>query len=97
MTTTRPQNYLRQLLLALVLFMVGQFALALHNHDLNFQTVDAEECVICLVATADDPVAVFTTPVLNDTAHTIQPLSALTLLAPQPWQSPQQPRAPPCS
>lgn len=97
MTAARPQHYQRQLLLALVLFLIGQLALALHSHDLSLHSVDTEECVVCLVATSDDPVTVSDIPVFNDTAQNIQPLSALTVLAPQPRQSPQQPRAPPCS
>jgi len=97
MTTSRPKSRQHQLLLALMLFMIGQLALALHSHDISLHSVDTEDCVVCLVATSDDPVAVSDIPVFNDTAQDIQPLSALTVLAPQPRQSPQQPRAPPCS
>ena len=97
MTTPRPQSRQHQLLLALLLFMVGQVALALHSHDISLHSVDTEECVVCLVSTSDDPVTVSELPVFNDTTQNIQSLSALTVLTPQPRQSPQQPRAPPCS
>jgi len=54
MTASRPKHRQRQLLLALLLFMVGQLALALHSHDLSLHSADAGECVVCLVGGAND-------------------------------------------
>ena len=97
MTISRPQSRQHQLLLALLLFMVGQVVLALHTHDINLHTVDTDECVVCLVTTSDDPVAVSEVPIFNDTAQNYQPLSALNVLTSQSRHTPLQPRAPPCS
>ena len=97
MTTTRPQHRQHQLLLAIVLFLVGQLALALHSHDLSLYSADTEECVVCLVTTSDDPVAV------TETAHFVFPvenkqhLPAFGLTLTQRQQAPSQPRAPPRS
>jgi len=97
MTISRPQTRQRQLLLALLLFMVGQIALALHSHDISLDSVDTEECVVCLVTTPDNPGPVSETPHFNFSAENSPYLPALEVLAAQPQHTPSQPRAPPLS
>jgi|GEM_PF-5057435 hypothetical protein len=69
MTTPRPQHIQRQLLLALLLFLVVQLALTLHSHDLSLHSADAGECVVCLVGSANDHALIsdipITTPVVQ--------------------------------
>jgi hypothetical protein len=97
MTDSKPAQQQRQLLLALMLFLVSQLTLALHNHDFSLQAVDSEECVVCLVTTSDDPAPVFETPHIFFPAESTQHLPALDVQASQPRQTPSQPRAPPLS
>jgi len=97
MTTTRPQHYQRQMLLALVLFLIGQVAFALHSHDLSLHSVDAEECAICLVTTSDNPGPVSGTPQRYFPAGNNQYLPALELLVSRSLLTTLQPRAPPLS
>lgn len=95
MTTTLPTFNQSRLLLALLLFLVGQVALALHSHDLSLHTVDAEECVVCLVTSSDNPAPGPETPYFNVSAQNTKPLPALKVQVAQPQQIPLQPRAPP--
>ena len=97
MTITRPTFKQPQLLLALLLFMVGQLALALHSHDLSLHSVDAEECVVCLVTTSDNPGPVSETPHFYFPAENSPYLPALEVLAAQHQHTPSQARAPPLS
>jgi hypothetical protein len=97
MTDSRPVQQQRQLLLALMLFLVSQLTLALHGHDLSLHSVDTEECVVCLVTTSDNPGPISETPSLNFPAENTQHLPALDVQASQPQQTPSQPRAPPLS
>jgi len=97
MTGSRPKHPQHQLVLALALFLLGQLAFALHSHDLSLHLVDAEECVICLVTTSDNPGPVSETPHLYIPAESIQALPALGVLASLSQQSSSQPRAPPIS
>jgi len=97
MTDSRPKYRYHQLLLAFLLFMVGQLALALHSHDLSLHSVDAEECVVCLVTTSDNPGPLSETPHLDFPAKNSQVLSAHEVLAGQSQHSPSRARAPPLS
>ena len=94
---TRQQYRQRQLFLALLLFLVGQLALALHSHDFNLHTVDSEECVICLVTTSGDPAPVVEAPDLQFTVENNQHLPVQNVLASLSPQTSAQPRAPPFS
>ena len=97
MTGSRPKRPQHQLVLALALFLLGQLALALHSHDLSLHLVDAKECVICLVATSDDPATVSEIANSHFSVASIQPIPALGVLASLSQQSSSQPRAPPIS
>ena len=97
MTPTRPPHRQHQLLLAIVLFLVGQFALALHSHDLSLHTVDAEECVVCLVASSDDPAPKSLTPDLQFYSEPGELQPKFVDLASHALLTPLQPRAPPYS
>jgi hypothetical protein len=65
MTTPRPQHIQRQLLLALLLFLVGQLTLALHSHDLSLHSADAGECVVCLIGSANDHAVISDLPITS--------------------------------
>jgi hypothetical protein len=97
MTDSRSIQTQRQLLLALLLFLVSQLTLALHSHDLSLHSVDAEECVVCLVTTSDDPAPVFEAAELFFPIENSQHTPALNVLASKPPQTSSQPRAPPYS
>ena len=97
MTTTRPQHKQHQWLLALLLFLVGQLALALHSHDLSLHLTDTEDCVVCLVSNSGNPAPHADVPSLH-----FQPASSHYLPVPnrlvfEPQPTTAQPRAPPIS
>ena len=97
MTPTRAQHRQRQILLVLLLFLVGQFALALHSHEHSLQSNSAEECVVCLVTSSDDSAAITETAQFDFLFANYQYLPAIEYLAGQARQTSSQPRAPPFS
>jgi len=97
MMTSQGQHRQRQLLLALLLFLVGQLALALHTHDFSLHKLDTEKCVVCLVSPADTPAPLSDIPKIHFLAEHSHPLPELAILVFLPQQTPSQPRAPPLS
>ena len=97
MAISRSQYTQHQLLLGLLLFLISQFTLALHNHDLSLHPDDTDECVVCLVSTAGDPAPVVETPDLQFTVENNQHLPVQNVLATHSPQTSAQPRAPPIS
>ena len=95
MTGSRPKRPQHQLVLALALFLLGQLALALHSHDLSLHSADTEKCVICLVATSDDPATISEIANSHLSVASIQPMPALGVQLAQQRQTLAQPRAPP--
>jgi hypothetical protein len=97
MTPTPAQHRQRQILLGLLLFLVGQFALALHSHDLSLHSVEAEKCAVCLVTSSDGPAPTPLTPELQfySEANELHPL--FVNLTSHALLTPSQPRAPPYS
>ncbi|KPJ90938.1 MAG: hypothetical protein AMJ55_12675, partial [Gammaproteobacteria bacterium SG8_15] len=83
--------------LGLLLFLISQFTLALHSHDLSLHPDDTDECVVCLVSNAGDPAPPGDAPRLHfppeSSHHTPVPNKQIS----QPQQTTAQPRAPPVS
>ena len=95
MTAARPQHYQRQLLLVLGLFLISQLTFALHNHDFSLHPVDADACLVCLVANSDDPAPTSATPDHQYSRETTQTGPVFVDLVSQALLTPSQPRAPP--
>ena len=98
MTQSGPkQRQHHQVFLAILLFLIGQLALALHSHDHGPQSIETEECVVCLVSSSDDSGAVSESPQPDISIHNNQLLPAFCLLEAKSCLTSAQPRAPPIS
>ncbi len=98
MTQSGPkQRRHYQVFLAMLLFLVGQLALALHSYDHGSQSVETEECVVCLVSSSDDSAAIIQSPHTDILFESNRYPAAADVPAIQPLRTSSQPRAPPFS